>query len=103
MKRGFKKEKFRVLTCNKLPFGFEKEKKIEADPHIEQITMAVNTYMVHMVLRCYTVKKVSDFPVPSPDVPNQTLPDREKFYYSRPGGVWLVKFQLATGKSLTFF
>jgi hypothetical protein len=28
-------------------------------------------------LRTYTVKKVSDFPVPSRDVTNQTLPGRE--------------------------
>ncbi len=31
----------------------------------------------------YTVKKVIDFPVPSLDVTNQTLPGREKFHYSR--------------------
>jgi hypothetical protein len=38
----------------------------------------------------YTVKKVSDFPVPIRDVTNQTLPGQELFNYSRPGRVWLV-------------
>ncbi len=33
-----------------------------------------------------TVKKVSDFPVPSRDVKCQTLPGREKFNYSRAQG-----------------
>jgi hypothetical protein len=37
--------------------------------------------------------KVSDFPIPSRDVTNQTLPGRELFHYSR----------LGMGKSLTFF
>ena len=36
----------------------------------------------------YTVKKVTDFPVPSRDVTNQTLPGWEKSNYSRPGRVW---------------
>jgi hypothetical protein len=51
----------------------------------------------------YTVKKVSDFPVPSRDVTNQTLSGGEQFNYSRPGRVWLVTSQLGTGKSLAFF
>jgi hypothetical protein len=37
----------------------------------------------------YTKKKVSDFPVPSRDVTNQTLPGRE-LNYSLLGRVWLV-------------
>jgi hypothetical protein len=41
----------------------------------------------------YTVKKVNNFPVPSLDVTNQTLPGREILSYSR----------LGTEKSLTFF
>ncbi len=49
----------------------------------------------------YTVKKGSDFPVPSRT--NQTLPGQEKFNYSWPGRVWLVPSRLGTGKSLTFF
>jgi hypothetical protein len=48
-------------------------------------------------------KKVSDFPVPSRDVTNQTLPERELLNYSPPGRVWLVTFRLGTRKSLTFF
>jgi hypothetical protein len=35
-------------------------------------------------------KKVNDFPVPSWDVTNQTLPGREYLNYSRSGRVWLV-------------
>jgi hypothetical protein len=50
----------------------------------------------------YTVKKVNDFPVPSRDVTEQTLPGRN-FYYSRAGRVWLVTSRLGTGISLTFF
>ncbi len=50
----------------------------------------------------YNVKKVIVFPVPSRDVTNQTLPGGEKFNYSRAGRVWLLTFQLGTGKSLTF-
>ncbi len=46
---------------------------------------------------------VNDFPVPSRDVTNQILPDREKLNCSRPGRVWLVTSRLGTGKSLTFF
>jgi hypothetical protein len=52
---------------------------------------------------CYTVKKVTYFPVPSRDVTNQTLPGREQFNYSRPWRVWLVTSRLGRGKSLTFF
>jgi hypothetical protein len=36
------------------------------------------------------VKKVSDLPVPSRDVTNQTLPGRVQLNYSWPGIVWLV-------------
>jgi hypothetical protein len=35
----------------------------------------------------YTVKKINDFPVPSRDVTDQTIPGREKYNYSRPGRV----------------
>ncbi len=57
----------------------------------------------------YTVKKVSDFPVPSRDVAKQTLPGREyciliipdQWEFGRP--VWLVTSRLGTGKSQTFF
>jgi hypothetical protein len=49
----------------------------------------------------YTVKKVTDFPVPSRDVTNQTLPGWE--YYSHPGRVWLVTSRLGTDISLNFF
>ncbi len=52
---------------------------------------------------CYTVKKVSVFPVPSQVVINQTLPGREKFNYFRPERVWLVTSRHGTEKSLTFF
>jgi hypothetical protein len=51
----------------------------------------------------YTVKKVIDFLVPSRDVTDQTLQDREKLNYSRPGRVWSVTSRLRTGKSITFF
>jgi hypothetical protein len=51
----------------------------------------------------YTVKKVSDIPVPSQDVTYQTLPGREYSFYYRPGRVWLVTSLLGTGMSLTFF
>jgi hypothetical protein len=58
--------------------------------------------------RQYTVKKVSDFPVPSQDVTYQTLPGmsprQKKFFdYSPPARVWLVTFRLGTGKSLSYF
>jgi hypothetical protein len=56
-------------------------------------------YTVHK----YTVKKVTDFPVPSRDVTNQTLSGREKLKYFRPVRVWLVTSRLGTGKSPTFF
>jgi hypothetical protein len=56
-----------------------------------------------MKMHCSLNKKISDFPVPSRDVSNQTLPDREKLIYSRPVRVWLVTSWLGTGKSLTFF
>ncbi len=36
----------------------------------------------------YTVKKISDFPVPSRDVIYQTLPGREFLNFSQPGRVW---------------
>jgi hypothetical protein len=51
----------------------------------------------------YTVKKVNDFPVPSRDVTNQTLPGRECLNYSRPVRVWLVTPRLGPGKWQTFF
>jgi hypothetical protein len=50
----------------------------------------------------YTLKKVSDFPVPNRDLTYQTLLDREQLNYSRPVRAWLVTSQLGTGKSLTF-
>jgi hypothetical protein len=53
------------------------------------------------VLGIYTVKKGYRFPVPSRYVTNQTLPDREKFNYSRPGRVWLVTSR--TGNHQPFF
>jgi hypothetical protein len=49
----------------------------------------------------YTVKKIIDFSVPSRDVTNQTLPSREKFKYSPPGIIWLVKSRL--GKIANLF
>ncbi len=42
-------------------------------------------------------KGYSEFPFPSRDVTNQTLPGRESFNYSRPGRVWLVTSWLGTG------
>jgi hypothetical protein len=51
----------------------------------------------------YTVKKVSDIPVPGRDVTYQTLPGREYSFCYRPGRVWLVTSWLGTGISLTFF
>ncbi len=51
-----------------------------------------------LLLNTYTAKKIFDFPVPSWDVPNQTLPGREKFNYSRPGRVWLVTSPAGDGK-----
>jgi|LakMenEpi03Aug12_release.lakeMendotaPanAssembly.Ray.scaffolds.fasta_scaffold2937772_1 hypothetical protein len=47
-------------------------------------------------------KKVSDIPVLSWDVTNQTLPGRELSNYSRPWRVWLVTSQLGTGKTVNF-
>ena len=60
------------------------------------------------VSRCVYIsllKRVSDFPAPSRDVTNQTLPGREILYcnYSRPGRVWSVTSRLGTGKSIIFF
>ncbi len=46
----------------------------------------------------YTVKKDSDFPIPSQDVTNQTLPGRESLNYSRPGTrVWYPAWALEIG------
>jgi|688.fasta_scaffold508874_1 hypothetical protein len=44
------------------------------------------------------------FSVPSRDITNQTLPDRERFNYSQPGRVWLVTLtsRLGMGKTITF-
>ncbi len=51
----------------------------------------------------YTVKKVVDFPVHSRDVSNQTLPNREKFTYSRPERVSTVSdIPAGDGKLITF-
>jgi hypothetical protein len=56
-----------------------------------------------MGCKCICTVKVSDFPVSSRDVTNQTLPGEEKFNYFRPGRVWLATSRLGTGKWLTFF
>jgi hypothetical protein len=48
-------------------------------------------------------KNVSDIPIPSRDVTNQTLPGWENLSYSRPGRVWFVTSRLGTGKLITFF
>jgi hypothetical protein len=48
-----------------------------------------------------TLKKVSDFPVPSRDVTNQTWPGIIKLFL--PGTVWFVTFRPETGKLVTFF
>jgi hypothetical protein len=58
---------------------------------------------VKNVLQPCTVKKVSDFPIPSRDVTYQTLHGREELNYSRPGRVWLVTSRLGTGNFITFF
>ncbi len=50
----------------------------------------------------FWVRFVCDFPGPSRDVTNQTLPGMETFNYSQPGSVWLVTFRLGTWKSQTF-
>ncbi len=63
-------------------------------------------HYVYSALRINSIhckKKVTDFPVPSRDVTNKTLPGGKKFYYSPPGRLWLVTSQLGTGKSVTFF
>ncbi len=46
-------------------------------------------------VRTYTVKKVNDFPVPSRDVTNQTLPGRE--------WVLLATSRLGKRKTITYF
>jgi hypothetical protein len=51
---------------------------------------------IHVIDYRYTVKKVTDFPVPIQDITDQTLPGMEKFNYSRPGRVWLVTSRLGT-------
>ncbi len=52
----------------------------------------------------HTVKKVENFPVPSRDVTNQTLPGRDKlFNYFRPVIILFVTSRRGTEKSLTFF
>ncbi len=45
---------------------------------------------------------ISDFPVPSRDVTNQTLPGQEWLNYIPLGKIWFVTFRLGMGKSLTF-
>jgi hypothetical protein len=54
----------------------------------EALTKDIN--LIKLFFFHYTVKKVSDFPVPSLDVINQNLPDREKLNYSPPGRILLV-------------
>jgi hypothetical protein len=49
----------------------------------------------------YTLKKVIDFPVPSRNVTNQTLPDWELKTYSRPRRVWYVTSQMGTKELIT--
>jgi hypothetical protein len=63
-----------------------------------------NPTMMGLIIRGhYTVKKFIDFPVPSLDVTDQTLPGREKLNYSRPLRVWLVTPRLGTGKNRNLF
>jgi hypothetical protein len=54
------------------------------------------------ILACAVEKKISDFPVPSRDVTNQTLSGREKFCYSPPGRVCLVTSRLGWENSPSF-
>ena len=55
----------------------------------------------HRMSMACTVKKVSDFPVLSQDVTDQTLPGIIKLLPARKS--WFVKSRLGTGKSVTFF
>ncbi len=43
-----------------------------------QYSYIVHSYTYPVIISQYTVKKVRDFPVPSQDVINQTLPGRER-------------------------
>jgi hypothetical protein len=73
-------------------------------PFSTSITSRLAATLVALVMRwtpspAYKpVKKFIDFPVPSRDVTDQTLPGREKINYSRPGRVWSVIAYLGTGK-----
>ncbi len=49
------------------------------------------------------LKKLIDFPVPSRDVTNQTLPGQKLLNYSRSKRVWSVTSRLGTGKQEPFF
>jgi hypothetical protein len=62
------------------------------------------TSTVIVKILTYTVnKKVCNFPVPSRDVTDETLPGREKLNYSRLGRVSSVTSRLGTGKQITLF
>jgi hypothetical protein len=51
----------------------------------------------------HTVKKVNDFPVPSRDVTNQTLPGLENLNYSRARESLVSDIPAGDGKWQTFF
>jgi hypothetical protein len=67
------------------------------------MAVTLQTLAIPGIFISYTVKNVTDFPVPSRNVTDQTLPGREYFNHSRPGRVWSVTSRLGTGKSVTFF
>ncbi len=81
------------------------QKLARSESSLQQADHSHRSKKVRMPSRdlSYTVKKVSDIPVPSRDVTCQTLPGREYSFYYRPGRVWLVTSRLGTGMSLTFF
>ncbi len=62
-------------------------------------TLYVSIYWHRIVRAMHTVKKVSDFPVPSRDVNNPKL----SLSYSRPWRVWLVTSRLGMRKLQSFF
>ncbi len=88
MRQKTKKHRNLRSVDNKFRFFSQSRRHMARWVRLVQKTRAKNSHAwAPLRLRCK--KKVSDFPVLSRDDPNQTLPGREKCYYSRPGRVWL--------------
>jgi hypothetical protein len=84
-------EILQLVQENTLPGIFTKFSHLKSWVSFPLLTVLAS---FDFVIHCK--KEISNFPVPSRDVPNETLPGRES------GGVWFVTSRLGTGKSLSF-